>query len=216
MNPSSFDAVRFATMPLIGILRGQGPESVEPAVRAVANGGLFALEITLNTPGAERQIAAAIACADGRLDVGAGTVTTLEELDRAQAAGASFVVTPAIVPEVIAECVRRNLPVFPGAFTPSEVLQASRLGATMVKLFPAHRLGPGYLRDLRGPFASIPLLATGGITPETVPEYAAAGASGFGLGGPLFPVERVRAGDWSWVRAQAARYCAAWRSAHPG
>src|SRR5690606_14152385 len=91
-----------------------------------------------------------------------------------------------VVPEVIAECVRRGLPVFPGAFTPTEIHQAHRLGATMVKLFPAHRLGPDYVRDLKAPLSSVRLLATGGITPESLREYAQAGADGFGIGSPLF------------------------------
>lgn len=210
MKPLAWDTGRFNLMPLIGILRGLEPAMVEPIVLALANGGLVAAEITMNSPDACRQLELAIGAAGDRLLIGAGTVTNLLELDRAQAAGAAFIVTPAIVPEVIAECVSRSLPVFPGAYTPSEILQAHRLGATMVKLFPANRLGPGYLRDLRGPFRTIPLLATGGITPEVIPEYVAAGATGFGLGSQLLLAERVRSGDWKWVQAQAARFCAAW------
>lgn len=215
MKPGVWSADRFGRMPLIGILRGLDHAMVEPAAHALADGGLVAIEITMNSPDACRQIELALACSGDRLGVGAGTVTSLGELDRAHAAGAAFIVTPAVVPEVIAECVRRKLPVFPGAFTPSEVHQAHRLGATMVKLFPANRLGPAYVRDLRGPFAAIPLLATGGITPEAIPEYVAAGAAGFGLGSPLLPAERIHSGDWEWVRNQAARFCSAWLRSRP-
>lgn len=216
MKSPVWNAERFAQMPLIGILRRLDPAKAQPAVHALVDGGLVAAEITMDSPGACDQIELAIAAGGGRICVGAGTVTNWEELDRAHAAGAAFIVTPAVVPEVIAECVRRRLPVFPGALTPSEVLHAHRLGATMVKLFPAHRLGPGYVRDLRGPFPLIPLLATGGITPEVIPEYVAAGVSGFGLGSPLLPSDRVRAGDWDWIRRQAAGFCAAWRKAATG
>ncbi len=166
----------------------------------------------MNTPGATAQIRAAVTSANNRLAVGAGTVTSLPELHEAHAAGASFIVTPVVVPEVIVECVRLGLPVFPGAFTPTEIHQAHRLGATMVKLFPANRLGPAYVRDLKAPLSSIPLLATGGITPESLPEYRRAGADGFGLGNPLLEPDRLNAGDWEWLRARATHFCTVWRN----
>lgn len=212
MTPA-FQASRFSSLPLIAILRGLPTAAVEPVSLALRDAGFTALEITVNTPDAANQIRQARACVGDAVDVGAGTVTSLEELDQAQQAGATFVVTPAVVPEVITACVRRSLPIFPGAFTPSEVLSAHRLGATMVKLFPAHRLGPGYFRDLRGPFPHIRLLATGGITPEALPEYVAAGAAGFGIGGQLFPADRLAADDWPAIRDRATRYRAAWDQA---
>ncbi len=207
-----FNATRFAAMPLIAILRGQPIGIIAPVVQALAEGGFTALEITMNTPGAAGQISTAVASAQSRLAIGAGTVTSLAELDAAQKAGACFIVTPVVVPEVITECVLRGLPIFPGAFTPTEVHQAHRLGATMVKLFPAHRLGPDYVRDLKAPFPNIRLLATGGITPETLPEYSRAGAEGFGIGSPLFQSDRLATGDWNWLRARAEQFCSAWRS----
>ncbi|MBP6508755.1 MAG: bifunctional 4-hydroxy-2-oxoglutarate aldolase/2-dehydro-3-deoxy-phosphogluconate aldolase [Opitutaceae bacterium] len=213
MSDTVFNAVRFAAMPLIAILRGQPEHIVEPVVQALSEGGFTALEITMNSPGAVAQIRAAVAHLQGCMDIGAGTVTTLAELDEAASAGASFIVTPVIVPDVIGECVRRGLPVFPGAFTPTEVHQAHRLGATMVKLFPAHRLGPGYVRDLKAPLSSVRLLATGGITPETLPEYVHAGAEGFGLGSPLLAPERLAAGDWAWLQRRAESFCEAWKIA---
>ena len=200
-------------MPLIAILREQPIGRVDPVVRALIDGGFTALEITMNTPGAATQIRAAVATAKSRLAVGAGTVTSLAELEEAHAAGASFIVTPVVVPDVIAECVRRGLPVFPGAFTPTEIHQAHRLGATMVKLFPAHQLGPSYVRDLKAPLSSVRLLATGGITPESLLEYVQAGVAGFGIGSPLFSPTHLAAGDWTWLRNRAAQFCAAWQSA---
>lgn len=207
-----FDAKRFAGMPLIGILRGQSAGAIDPLVQALADGGFTALEITMNTPGAAAQIRAAVNKAQTRIAIGAGTVTSLAELEEAQASGASFIVTPIVVPEVITACVQRGLPVFPGAFTPSEVHQAHRLGATMVKLFPANRLGPEYVRDLKAPLSSVRLLATGGITPESLPAYVRAGAEGFGIGSPLISPTHIAAGDWNWIRERAAQFCAAWQS----
>jgi 2-dehydro-3-deoxyphosphogluconate aldolase/(4S)-4-hydroxy-2-oxoglutarate aldolase len=199
-------------MPLIAILRGQPAAIIDPVVQALIDGGFTALEITMNTPGAAEQIREAVASAQNRLAIGAGTVTSEAELEEAHAAGASFIVTPVVVPEVIAECVRRGLPVFPGAFTPTEIHQAHRLGATMVKLFPAHRLGPDYVRDLKAPLSSVRLLATGGITPESLPDFARAGADGFGIGSPLFSPVHLAASDWSWLRNRAAHFCGVWRS----
>jgi len=210
---ANFNTDRFLGLPLIAILRDLPAVAVAPAALAVRDAGFTALEITMSTPEAVGQIRAARASIGETAEVGAGTVTSLEELEKAEAAGASFVVTPAVVPEVITAAVQRGLPVFAGAFSPTEVLAAHRLGATMVKLFPAHRLGPDYLRDLRGPFPDIRLLPTGGITPENLPAYCAAGASGFGIGGSLFPVDRIRIGDWDWVRSRAASYCAAFQQA---
>ena len=213
MSPApAFDAARFAAMPLIAILRGQPNSIITPVVEALIDGGVVALEITMNTRDASAQIRTAVAQAGTRLAVGAGTVTSLAELDEACAAGASFIVTPVVVPDVISECVRRGLPVFPGAFTPTEIHQAHRLGATMVKLFPAHRLGPDYVRDLKAPLSSIRLLVTGGITPESLPEYAQAGAAGFGIGSPLFSSAHLAASDWAWLRNRAAQFCSVWRS----
>lgn len=210
----AFNAARFAAMPLIAILRGQRANIIDPMVQALAEGGFTALEITMNTPGAAEQISAAVDSAQNQLAIGAGTVTSLAGLDEAQKAGASFIVMPIVVPEVITECVLRGLPVFPGAFTPTEIHTAHRLGATMVKLFPAHRLGPGYIRDLHAPFPSVRLLATGGITPESLPEYSRAGAAGFGIGSPLFQPDRIDAGDWQWLRTRAAQFCTAWISSN--
>ena len=210
--PAQFDLARFATMPLIAILRSQPAHVIDPVVQTLIEGGFTALEVTMNTPGAAQKISAAVASAKNKLAIGAGTVTNLAELDAAQKAGACFIVTPVVVPEVIAECVLRGLPIFPGAFTPTEVHQAHRLGATMVKLFPSHRLGPDYVRDLKAPFPNIRLLATGGITPETLPEYSRAGAEGFGIGSPLFQSDRLDTGDWNWLRTRAEQFCSAWRS----
>jgi 2-dehydro-3-deoxyphosphogluconate aldolase / (4S)-4-hydroxy-2-oxoglutarate aldolase len=211
-----FDPEVFRSMPLIAILRNQPLSVIPHLVQAVTEGGFCALEITMNSPGATDQIRAAIGVASEKTMIGAGTVTTLAELDDAQQAGAGFIVTPVVVPEVITECVRRKLPVFPGAFTPTEVHTAHQLGATMVKLFPAHRLGPDYLRDIKAPLSAVPILATGGITPENLPLYAQAGAEGFGIGSPLLSAEAIARGDWGWIKHRAAEFCRAWSEAVNG
>ena len=210
---ASFDPAQFKCMPLIAILRGQRLIDVPPIVNALASGGFYAVEITMNSPSAAEQIRTAIEIGPEHIRIGAGTVTTMEELDVAHQAGSTFIVTPVVVPEIIKECVHRKLPIFPGAFTPSEIHTAHQLGATMVKLFPAHQLGPDYIRDLKAPLSAIPILATGGITPENIPDYIRAGADGFGIGSPLMAKEFIAGQDWDRLRKRAAQFCAVWSSA---
>jgi 2-dehydro-3-deoxyphosphogluconate aldolase/(4S)-4-hydroxy-2-oxoglutarate aldolase len=179
-------------------------------VPASIEGGLCNIEVTMNTADAEELIRLTADLVGGKGNVGAGTVTTVETLDKALKAGATFIVTPAVVPDVIQACVERKIPVMPGAMTPTEILTAWRLGATMVKVFPADQLGPGHIKALKAPFPEIPLMPTGGVTVETLPAFKKAGADAFGVGGPLFDPKQVAAGNWGWFREQAARFAAAY------
>ena len=158
-----FNRDRFAELPIVGILRGFEVETVRQLVGATLAGGLRCIEVTMNSPSAVEAIAAAIEEGGDELQVGAGTVCTLEDLDQALGAGASFIVTPIVSVEVISACCERGVPVMAGALTPSEIYQAWSLGAEMVKVFPANHFGPGYLKDLRGPLPDIRLMPTGGV-----------------------------------------------------
>jgi 2-dehydro-3-deoxyphosphogluconate aldolase/(4S)-4-hydroxy-2-oxoglutarate aldolase len=206
-----FSTKLFSQLPIVGILRGLPPEKLRPVVEAVREGGLTNLEITMNTPGAAEQIRAAREIAGNALNIGAGTVTNLQSLEDALAAGASFIVTPTLVPAVIARCVQLKAPVFPGAFSPTEIQSAWELGATMVKIFPADALGPGYLRSLKAPLPHLKLMPTGGVDVTTLAAYAQAGADAFGVGSPLFRAERIAADDWEWLRNQCRAFAEAYR-----
>jgi 2-dehydro-3-deoxyphosphogluconate aldolase/(4S)-4-hydroxy-2-oxoglutarate aldolase len=208
-----FDAQVFKALPVVGILRGFGREETEKLVHASVEGGLRNIEITMNTEGAVDLIRLVRDAAGPGVNVGAGTVLSADGLEAALGAGASFIVTPGIVPEVVRACVARRIPVFPGALTPSEVMQAWSLGATMVKVFPADQLGPAYIRALKAPLAHVPLMPTGGVTVDTLGDFKRAGADAFGVGGPLFDRARAAAGDWGWFRDQAARFVAAYEGA---
>ncbi len=162
------DLDRFRRSPLLGIVRGVAFDAVAPLVEAAVAGGLESLEITMNTTDAARLIERACRTADGRLAIGAGTVLDLADLESALSAGASFVVSPTLVRPVVEACVARGIPVFPGALTPQEIQTAWQAGASMVKVFPAKAFGPGYFREIKGPFERIPLLACGGISPENL------------------------------------------------
>jgi 2-dehydro-3-deoxyphosphogluconate aldolase/(4S)-4-hydroxy-2-oxoglutarate aldolase len=192
--------------PLIGILRGISHAQLAPLLGAVAEGGLRNIEVTMNSPGATGLIAEARRF--GRSNVGAGTVIDCKVLDAALGAGASFIVTPLFHREVVEECVRRAVPVFPGALSPSEIYEAWEIGATMVKVFPADTGGPDFIRALRGPFPKIRLLPTGGIDLSTAPAYLRAGAAGLGVGSPLFDRSRIMNGDWEWLRERTRQFVA--------
>jgi 2-dehydro-3-deoxyphosphogluconate aldolase/(4S)-4-hydroxy-2-oxoglutarate aldolase len=207
---ASFNDDLFKKLPVVGILRFFKRAEVEKLVPASIEGGLCNIEVTMNTAGAEDLIRLTADLVGRKGNVGAGTVTTVETLDRALAAGATFIVTPAVVPEVIKACVDRKIPVMPGAMTPTEILTAWRLGATMVKVFPADQLGPGHIKAVKAPFPEIPLMPTGGVTVETLPAFKKAGADAFGVGGPLFDPKQVAVGNWGWFREQAARFAQAY------
>ena len=210
---ASFSSAWFQQLPIVGILRGFTLGQVTEIVRAALRGGLRNLEITMNTPEAVRQLREAVIVAEGRLNIGAGTVINLDLLEQALAAGASFVVTPTIEPKVVTACVQRQIPVFPGALSPTEIVRAWELGAAMVKIFPAETVGPGYIRALKAPLPHIKLLPTGGVDLKTLPDFVKASADGFGIGGPLFDRQRIESGDWEWVEARCRAFAETYRQA---
>lgn len=174
---------------------------------ALAEGGVRAFELTLNEPEAEalRSIeAVAGGAADAGMELGAGTVLSIEAAQRAIDAGATFLVMPHLDAELVAWAAARGIPAFPGAATPTEILAAWRAGAAAVKLFPASSAGPSFVRELRGPFPDIPLLPTGGVTLETAPAFISAGAVAVGMGGWL-----LGDGDPGGIRTRAAQVTAA-------
>ena len=206
-----FSQELFQQLPIIGILRGLAATRLRSVVEAVGDGGVTNLEITMNTPGAADQIQVAREIAGSALNIGAGTVTDLRLLEDALSAGASFIVTPTVAVPVIERCRQLQVPVFPGAFSPTEIVRAWELGATMVKLFPAEFLGPAYLRRLKTPLPQLKLMPTGGVDVVTLEAYAKAGADAYGVGSSLFHAERMAAQDWEWLRDQCCAFAGAYR-----
>ena len=178
---------------------------------ALAAGGVRAFELTLNDPEPDAlraiETVARHAPALG-LDIGAGTVLSIEAAARAVDAGATFLVMPHIDPVLVAWAAERGIPAFPGCATPTEILAAWRSGAAAVKVFPASALGPGFVRELRGPLPDIPLVPTGGVTLETAPAFIAAGAVAIGIGGWLLG-DSVPSGVGERARAVVAAVAAA-------
>ena len=163
MNKHIFSLQNFLTLPVIGIIRGLTLEETLGILPYYVKAGFTTVEITMNTPNAEQMIREIVNQYEGVLNIGAGTVCTDKELDLAIEAGAQFIVMPIINESVIKSCIKEKIPVFPGAYTATEIFQAWSLGAEMVKVFPASSLGPEYIKDLRGPLNQIKLVPVGGV-----------------------------------------------------
>jgi 2-dehydro-3-deoxyphosphogluconate aldolase/(4S)-4-hydroxy-2-oxoglutarate aldolase len=179
------------TTPVIGILRGISADFFGPLMDAAFQGGLQAIEVTLNTPQAEAMIAAQRPRVPRGRWLGMGTVCNLEMAKRAVDAGSMFLVTPNTDEKVIDFAVERNIPIVTGAFTPTEVYAAWSGGADMIKVFPCTQMGPAYIRDLLGPLDSLPLVAVGGVTRDNVGAYLQAGARAVGVGTSLFGSQAI-------------------------
>jgi 2-dehydro-3-deoxyphosphogluconate aldolase/(4S)-4-hydroxy-2-oxoglutarate aldolase len=193
------DITRFKKKPLMGIFRGLTKDTVEPVVESAVSAGLETLELTMNTPDASEIIKAMVASSRGRLMIGAGTVLGMEQLTAALSAGAGFIVSPVVVEDVVTYCQKNSVPVFPGALTPAEIYRAWRLGATMVKVFPAKVFGPSYFKEIKGPFNDIELLACGGITVENMKEFFSCGASAAAFGASIFKKEWMVQGRYDLI-----------------
>jgi 2-dehydro-3-deoxyphosphogluconate aldolase/(4S)-4-hydroxy-2-oxoglutarate aldolase len=171
---------------------------------ALKAGGIRTIELTFTTPDVLRHLAAAAGLPD--VVVGAGTVLTAADAKAAIDAGARFLVTPGLRPDVATVAREAGVPFLMGALTPTEVLAADELGATAVKIFPASAFGPRYLRDLHGPYPHVRLVPSGGITAENAPEYLQAGAAAVTAGTGVVPPAAVAAADWSTLTRRAAEF----------
>ncbi|WP_236976067.1 bifunctional 4-hydroxy-2-oxoglutarate aldolase/2-dehydro-3-deoxy-phosphogluconate aldolase [Membranihabitans maritimus] len=192
-----FDHKDFHKTPIIGILRKINSSALPYILDTYVNAGLTTIEITMNSPEATDQIRYAVKHFGDQLYIGAGTVRNKDELKSALQAGAGYIVTPNSNETVINYCKELQIPIFPGALTPTEIYRAYSLGANMVKVFPASAMGPGYFKSILSPLDNIPLIATGGITKENMTEYLKAGATGLGIGSTLFDKEMILRKNWT-------------------
>jgi len=171
---------------VVAVLRAVvGDARLLEAARTLGDAGVRVIEFTLTTPGALEALTSYASSAPPDACIGAGTVVSAADARRAVDAGATYLVTPVVAPEVVVVARERGVPVLVGALTPTEILVAYRAGASAVKLFPAALGGPRYLKLVRDPFPQVPLVPTGGIGIEEAPAYLAAGAVAVGMGGQL-------------------------------
>ena len=195
-----------AKCPLVAILRGIRPDEAEDVGIVLAEAGFTLIEVPLNSPDPLDSIARLARRLEGRAMVGAGTVTERAQVAQVRDAGGVLIVSPNSDPSVIAATVEAGLVSLPGFFTPSEAFAAARAGAHALKLFPADAASPKVLKAQKAVLpASLPVLAVGGVTPEGMADWRAAGAAGFGVGSALY-TPGVTLAD---LRQRAARFTAA-------
>jgi 2-dehydro-3-deoxyphosphogluconate aldolase/(4S)-4-hydroxy-2-oxoglutarate aldolase len=181
---------------LIAVLRTDSPALAITLAELAAQAGVRLIEITWNSAQPQRVISH-LRQSLPHCRVGTGTVLTVSDLDQALACGSQFCFTPHTNPRLIEQAVRANLPIIPGALTPTEIVTAWQAGASAVKVFPIQALGGvTYIQALQGPLGSIPLIPTGGVTVQNAAPLIQAGAIAVGLAGQLFPPPWVQSQDW--------------------
>lgn len=204
---------------IVAILRGANPAQCVKVADALYAGGIRLMEITFNqkAPASFLETAEAIRAIceryEGRMMVGAGTVTTPELVELAAQAGAKYIISPDMNPAVIRRTRELGLVSMPGAMTPSEVMQAHWNGADYVKLFPAGNLGVGYVKAIRAPISHVKMLAVGGINENNVTDFLKVGMVGAGIGGNLANKAWIEAGEYHKITETARKLVAAVKGA---
>jgi len=190
---------------VIALIRADSPDGLLDCAKALAAGGLTSIELTMTTPGALKMLERATAEMPDFV-FGLGTVLDAETARAGILAGASFIVTPALKPEVITVCRRYSVPVFAGALTPTEILTAWEAGADAVKVFPAEFFGPAYIKSVKAPLPQVEILPTGGVTPETIGEFLKAGAMAAAAGSALVDNKALKEKNWAAITAKAQAF----------
>ena len=204
---SAKTAARLRDVGIIPIVRATSADVAVPVAEALLQAGLPVVEITMTVPNAITAIGAVAKRFAGKLLLGAGTVTDAEMCKHAVEAGAEFIVTPCLVPQVIDAAKRAGVAVLPGALTPTEIFEAFRAGGDMVKVFPVQNVGgAAYLRALRGPFPDIPLVPTGGVTLDNIGDMFKAGAAAVGVGSELVSQDALARRDYAAIGALAKQF----------
>lgn len=201
---------------IVAVVRAESGERLSQVVRALAEGGISAAEVTFTVPDALAVIRKVREELGDRIVLGAGTVLDAETARAALLAGAEYIVAPTVNLDVIRLCRRYDKVVMPGAFTPTEVLSAWEAGADIVKIFPADVGGPAYLKALRGPLPQVRVMPTGGVDLTTASAFLDAGACCLGIGGSLVDAKAVASGDFSRLRDLAVQYAAIVRGHRAG
>lgn len=206
----------FAEDRLIGVIRTATPELAERAARALAEAGVRLVEITLTVPDALELIAKLANDASFRdtgAVVGAGTVLSGAQAEDSLLAGARFLVSPALVPDMIKAARARDAMTMPGTLTATEMVAAADAGADFIKVYPVATVGgAAYIANIRRALQLLPLVVTGNIGYDEIPEYLKAGVVGFGIGAPLIPAEMLANRDHKALVANARRFLAATRA----
>lgn len=197
---------------IIAIVRGVKLHQIVKTAEALESGGIKCLEIAINQTSSETiqetfdSIKLLKGTLSGRIFLGAGTVLTEEQADAAAAAGAEYMISPNVDTKVIRHTKAIKKISIPGAFTPSEAVEAYNAGADIVKMFPAGLLGPDYIKAIRGPLGYIPFMAVGGVDVKNMLQFFQAGVCGVSVGGNLVSLKHVAAGDFAHITGTAKTY----------
>lgn len=206
---------KIRTERVVALIRANSPDGLMDCARALADGGLTSIELTMTTPGAIRMLEKATVELPDFL-FGLGTVLDAETARLGILAGARFVVTPALRPDVITTCRRYGVPVFCGAFTPTEILAAWEAGADAAKVFPAEFFGPSYIKSVKAPFPQIEMVPTGGVNEQNVGEFLRAGAFAVAAGSSLVDGKALKDKNWAAITAKARAFAGAVAAAGKG
>jgi 2-dehydro-3-deoxyphosphogluconate aldolase/(4S)-4-hydroxy-2-oxoglutarate aldolase len=191
---------------LIAVIRAARREDVLPVCEALLEGGVDCLEITMTVPDALNAIREARDRFGAKAVIGAGTVINAQLCCDAIAADAEFIVSPIMRPEIAHAAHAAGRPVMLGAYTPTEAQAAHEAGADFIKIFPADRLGAGYIKSILGPLPHLRVVPTGGVDLETIPEFFKAGCVALGVGSSLLNPELIKNGDWTDLARLAKAY----------
>ncbi|MCC3649554.1 MULTISPECIES: bifunctional 4-hydroxy-2-oxoglutarate aldolase/2-dehydro-3-deoxy-phosphogluconate aldolase [Bacillaceae] len=194
---------------IVAVIREATAENIVPIASALYDGGVKVLEVTAETPGVMAMIEKVRVELGDKVLVGAGTVLDPETARAAIMAGSQFIVSPSLNTETIKMTKRYGIASIPGALTPTEILTAYENGADMIKVFPANAFGPGYIKNIHGPFPHIPLMVTGGINESNMQEYIEGGALAIGVGGNLVNPKNLNSDeDYLTLTKKALEYTA--------
>ena len=193
---------------LLAVLRGPSEEKTVRAVDALVAGGVKGIEITFSTPNAQDVVSTLVKKYGDEILVGMGTLTQPEHIRMALDNGAKFIVSPMFDPSLTEDFVKSGLLSMVGCFTPSEVFQAYKLGADVIKIFPGQLAGPKYIKDLKGPFPDIPVMPTGGVDKDNVAEWFKVGVVAVGAGSSLCPKNLVMEEDYAKITEVARAFVA--------
>src|SRR3954464_14552934 len=191
---------------VVAVVRSPDSGQLVEVCRALADGGVTVVEITMTVPDALDVVRAVRRALGDRVLLGAGTILDPETARAALLAGAEYLVSPTLDLDVIRLCQRYDKLVMPGAFTPTEILTAWEAGADIVKVFPADVVGPAFFKAVRAPLPQVKLMPTGGVDLNTAADFLKAGAACLGVGGKLVDAKAVAAGDFTRLTALAKQY----------
>lgn len=199
---------RTAAAKLIVVVRASDAADYDSVLDVLVEAGIRSVELTLTTPGTLDRLPQLLARFGDVADIGIGTVVDAAQLAAAVEAGAHYLVTPIADVDLVGAATRAGVPIVPGGLTPTELYGAWRAGAAAVKIFPANQVGPGYLRDLRGPFPGIAAVPSGGVDLAGATAWLKAGAAAVSVGGPLLG-DALRGGDMNALRDRTVQFVAA-------